>query len=123
MSAIGYVTIGAINGKISGEFYDAVFSALGSERKFDKGGWLGYGVIGAGKSFMDCHTAVCPPFDGNKAHAGNGIMIAYAAKSTEAVKAAHAAGFASSAHFSTAFRDMFGMMPSDLLKTLQRVDA
>jgi hypothetical protein len=92
MSAIAYVTIGAINGKISGEFYDAVFSALGSERKFDKGGWLGYGVIGAGKSFMDCHTAVCPPFDGNKAHAGNGIMIAYAAKSTEAVKAAHAAG-------------------------------
>lgn len=32
--------------------------------------------------------------------------------------AAYAAGFASSAHFSTAFRDMFGMMPSELLKTL-----
>ena len=36
---------------------------------------------------------------------------------------AHAAGFASSAHFSSAFRDMFGMMPSDLLKTLRQVDA
>ena len=34
-------------------------------------------------------------------------------------EAAHAAGFASSAHFSTAFRDMFGMMPSELLKTLE----
>ena len=34
---------------------------------------------------------------------------------------AHAAGFASSAHFSTAFRDMFGMMPSELLKTLESV--
>ena len=28
--------------------------------------------------------------------------------------AAHGAGFSSSAHFSTAFRDMFGMMPSEL---------
>ena len=36
-------------------------------------------------------------------------------------EAAHAAGFASSAHFSAAFRDMFGMMPSELLKTLQPV--
>jgi AraC-like DNA-binding protein len=33
-------------------------------------------------------------------------------------EAAHAAGFASSAHFSAAFRDMFGMMPSEFLKTL-----
>jgi AraC-like DNA-binding protein len=36
-------------------------------------------------------------------------------------QAAHAAGFASSAHFSTAFRDMFGMMPSEFLKTLESV--
>ncbi|MCA6117209.1 helix-turn-helix transcriptional regulator [Bradyrhizobium sp. WSM 1738] len=35
--------------------------------------------------------------------------------------AAHAAGFASSAHFSSAFRDMFGMMPSDLAKALRGV--
>jgi hypothetical protein len=38
MSAIGYVTIGAIDGRKSGGFYDAVFAALGSERKFDKAG-------------------------------------------------------------------------------------
>ena len=36
-------------------------------------------------------------------------------------EAAHAAGFASSAHFSTAFRDMFGMTPSELVKTLEPV--
>jgi AraC-like DNA-binding protein len=36
-------------------------------------------------------------------------------------EAAHAAGFASSAHFSAAFREMFGMMPSELLKTLEPV--
>jgi AraC-like DNA-binding protein len=33
--------------------------------------------------------------------------------------AAHAAGFASSAHFSRTFRDMFGMMPSEFLKRLE----
>ena len=38
-------------------------------------------------------------------------------------EAAHAAGFASSAHFSTAFRDMFGMMPSEFLKALEPVRA
>ena len=35
MSKIGYVTIGAIDGAKSGAFYDAVFGALGSERKLD----------------------------------------------------------------------------------------
>ncbi len=33
--------------------------------------------------------------------------------------AAHGAGFASSAHFSRAFREMFGAMPSELLKRLE----
>jgi AraC-like DNA-binding protein len=34
-------------------------------------------------------------------------------------EAAHGAGFASSAHFSTAFRDMFGMTPSELFSALR----
>jgi catechol 2,3-dioxygenase-like lactoylglutathione lyase family enzyme len=92
MSSIGYVTIGAVDGKKSGAFYDAVFAALGSERKFEKGGWYGYGLIGPGKTFMDCHTAVCPPQDGKEARTGNGIMVAYQAKSRDEVKSAHAAG-------------------------------
>ena len=37
-------------------------------------------------------------------------------------EAAHGAGFASSAHFSAAFRDMFGMMPSELFSTLRKPD-
>jgi AraC-like DNA-binding protein len=37
-------------------------------------------------------------------------------------EAAHAAGFTSSAHFSAAFRDMFGMTPSVLLQNLEQVD-
>jgi AraC-like DNA-binding protein len=35
--------------------------------------------------------------------------------------AAHGAGFSSSAHFSSAFRDMFGMMPSELFARLKTV--
>jgi catechol 2,3-dioxygenase-like lactoylglutathione lyase family enzyme len=92
MASLGYVTIGALDGKKSGAFYDALFAALGSERKFESDGWIGYGVVGPGKSFMDCHTAVCPPFDGKQARAGNGIMIAYHGPSPEAVKAAYDAG-------------------------------
>lgn len=89
---IGYVTIGALDSEASGKFYDAVFGELGDERKFADGGWIGYGKSGGGKTFMDCHSAVCPPHNGKPAHAGNGIMIAYAAPSNAAVKAAYDAG-------------------------------
>jgi len=89
---IGYVTIGALDSEASGKFYDAVFTPLGSERKFADGGWIGYGKEGPGKTFMECHSAVCPPQNGKAAHAGNGIMIAYAAPTPEAVKAAYDAG-------------------------------
>ena len=92
MSNIGYVTIGAIDGAKSGAFYDAVFGALGSERKVESGGWISYGVIGPGKSIMDCHTAICPPHDGKEARAGNGIMIAYQGKTPDEIKAAYAVG-------------------------------
>ena len=92
MSGIGYVTIGAIDGNKSGAFYDAVFTAIGSERKVNDGGWLGYGKVGPGKTIMDCHTAVCPPFDGKDARAGNGIMVAYHTKTPDEVKAAYAGG-------------------------------
>ena len=38
-------------------------------------------------------------------------------------EAAHGAGFSSSAHFSSAFRDMFGMMPSELFSRLRAAEA
>jgi len=47
-----------------------------------------------------------------------GAAVAGFREGRSLTEAAHAAGFASSAHFSTAFRDMFGMMPSELLKGL-----
>ena len=90
---IGYVTIGALDGEASGKFYDAVFGELGDERKLAEGGWIGYGKKGGGKTFMDCHSAVTSQAaNGKPVHAGNGIMIAYAAPSNAAVKAAYDAG-------------------------------
>jgi len=87
---IGYVTIGALDSEASGKFYDAVLGAIGYKRAFADGGWIGYGPRGSD----DHNVFVCPPFDGNPARAGNGIMIAFAAKSQDEVTAAHAAGLA-----------------------------
>jgi catechol 2,3-dioxygenase-like lactoylglutathione lyase family enzyme len=90
MSMIGYITIGAKDGDASGRFYDAFFGAFGHERKFADGGWIGYGPKGA-----DGHAVyVCPPFDGQPATFGNGMMIAFPAKTRDEVEAAHAAGLA-----------------------------
>ena len=91
---IGYVTIGALDGEASAKFYDAVFGAIGSERKTEGGGWYGYGPVSESKSMYDCHTAICPPQNGEPGRAGNGIMISYRAKTPEMVAAAHAAGLA-----------------------------
>ena len=48
-----------------------------------------------------------------------GAAIRASGEGASLTEAAHAAGFASSAHFSSAFRDMFGMMPSDLARALR----
>jgi catechol 2,3-dioxygenase-like lactoylglutathione lyase family enzyme len=86
---IGYVTIGARDSEASGKFYDALFGAIGSERKSGEGGWIFYGPKGA-----DGVVALCPPFDGKPATAGNGSMLAFKAKSQDEVKAAYAAALA-----------------------------
>jgi len=87
---IGYVTIGALDGEASGRFYDAVMGAIGAERKFSDGGWIGYGRQGE-----EGHSVyVCPPFDGKPASAGNGTMISFVAPSKDAVHKAHQAALA-----------------------------
>jgi catechol 2,3-dioxygenase-like lactoylglutathione lyase family enzyme len=85
---LGYVTIGALDGEASGKFYDAVFGAMGGERKFADGGWIGYGSKGS--EAQDVY--VCPPADKQPARAGNGIMIAFKASTAAEVKAAYEAG-------------------------------
>lgn len=85
---IGYVTIGALDSEASGKFYDAVLGAIGAERKFADGGWIGYGPKGS-----DSHSVyVCLPFDKKPATAGNGSMLGFAAHSKDAVRAAYEAG-------------------------------
>src|SRR3954468_12986250 len=51
-----------------------------------------------------------------------GAAIRATGQGLSLAEAPHAAGFAGSAHFSAAFRDMFGLMPSALLKILEQVD-
>ena len=86
---IGYVTIGAHDVEKALPFFDAVFGAMGRERAFFEGGWAGYGPKGRSQDVY-----VCPPFDGQPARAGNGIMIAFKAADQEQVRAAHAAALA-----------------------------
>jgi catechol 2,3-dioxygenase-like lactoylglutathione lyase family enzyme len=86
----GYVTIGALDTAAALPFYDAVLGAIGYERGFFDNGWAGYGPKGSG----DQNVFVCPPHDGEPARAGNGIMIAFLAPTTDAVDAAYAAGLA-----------------------------
>ena len=86
---IGYVTIGALDFDAALPFYDAVFGAIGGERKSFDGSWGFYGPKdGEGA------VGICKPFDGQPARGGNGIMIALTAPSHDAVKAAHAAALA-----------------------------
>ena len=47
-----------------------------------------------------------------------GAAVRASGEGASLTEAAHAAGFANSAHFSSAFRDTFGMMPSDLARAL-----
>ena len=86
---IGYVTIGALNVEDAMPFYDAVLGAIGYERQFFDSGWAGYGLKG-----QEANTFICPPFDGQPARGGDGIMIAFRGPSKEAVDAAHAAALA-----------------------------
>ena len=86
---IGYVTIGAVDVEKAMPFYDAVLGAIGYERQFFDGGWAGYGLKG-----QDATTFICPPFDGQAARGGNGVMIAFKGESKEAVQAAQAAALA-----------------------------
>ncbi|MFC3077171.1 VOC family protein [Phenylobacterium terrae] len=86
---IGYVTLGAHDVEAALPFFDKVLGAIGYERGFFEGGWAGYGPKGESQNLY-----ICPPFDGQPARAGNGIMLALRARDIAAVDAAHAAALA-----------------------------
>jgi catechol 2,3-dioxygenase-like lactoylglutathione lyase family enzyme len=86
---IGYVTIGAHDVEAAQPFFDVVLGALGYERTHPFPGWAFYGprggapVLGLGR-----------PYDGEPPRAGNGIMVAFEAKSQDEIRACHAAALA-----------------------------
>jgi catechol 2,3-dioxygenase-like lactoylglutathione lyase family enzyme len=88
---IGYVTIGTNDVKRAMKFYDAALEPLGYRRKFEDGGWAGYGI--GGKDGEDT-VYLAAPHNKLPATHGNGSMIAFKAKSRGEVEAFHQAALA-----------------------------
>jgi predicted lactoylglutathione lyase len=77
---IGYVTLGTNDLARAEKFYDGLLAELGGKRIMANERMRFYGS-GPGQPMI----AICTPFDGKKATAGNGTMIALNAGSKEAV--------------------------------------
>jgi predicted lactoylglutathione lyase len=83
---IGYVTLGSNDLEKSRAFYDALMPVVGAGRIMEFGdNFTMYGT-GLGKPGL----AVCKPYDGNAASAGNGNMASIACDSRARVDALHA---------------------------------
>jgi len=86
---IGHVTLGTNDIARAGAFYDAVLATLGHARG-EPGGdtFISYGD-GSGSRFF-----VMRPFDGKPATVGNGVHVAFLARTRAQVDAFHAAALA-----------------------------
>ncbi len=89
---IGYATLGSNDFEKAKSFYDAVTAELGGKRTMTNDRMQGYGSVGGGAML-----AICKPYDGETATAGNGVMISLAAATREAVDKAYAAAMANGA--------------------------
>ncbi|HEY9234016.1 MAG TPA: VOC family protein, partial [Phenylobacterium sp.] len=67
---IGYMTVGANDLEKSKTFYDAVLAPLGAKRSMASDRMQFYGAPGGAGAI-----AVCTPYDGGPASAGNGAMV------------------------------------------------
>lgn len=86
---LSHVCVGISDFERALEFYGVLAEELGWAQKFadfnqGMAGWVAPGT--ERPLFVITH-----PFDGNAPHAGNGAMIAFAARSREAVRLAYAA--------------------------------
>ncbi|MBI1262291.1 MAG: VOC family protein [Rhizobiales bacterium] len=82
---IGYVTLGSKDRQKAGAYYDELLSLVGAKRAMEDGDRL---ILWAdGKGAM---LGVIAPADGNAPTVGNGVMVALAMPSREAVDAMHA---------------------------------
>jgi catechol 2,3-dioxygenase-like lactoylglutathione lyase family enzyme len=90
---IGYATIGANDLDRATSFYDTVLEPLGGKRTFAMGDRMQFYGGGASAGML----AICKPYDGSAASAGNGSMFGLVAPTRDAVNAAHAAALANGA--------------------------
>lgn len=88
---IGYVTLGTNDFERAKIFYDAALAGLGAKRTLS---WERMQCWGTKRGPM---LAVCLFFNGEKAFAGNGNMVALAAPSSEVIQKVHADALAAGA--------------------------
>jgi catechol 2,3-dioxygenase-like lactoylglutathione lyase family enzyme len=107
---IAYVTVGADDIARAKRFYSAFLPALDYELKEGLEG-LSYALPEQpGQSATLPEFYVKPPFDGRPASAGNGIMIAFQARSQSQVRDLHATALAAGGfdEGQPGFRDSYG---------------
>ena len=83
---IGYVTVGSNDLDKSRSFYDALMPVIGAKRIMEFGDHFTMYGTGMGQSGL----AVCKPYDGHSATAGNGNMASIACGSRANVDALYA---------------------------------
>jgi predicted lactoylglutathione lyase len=81
---IGYVTIGTNDLSRAVSFYDTVLSELGASRLYSTDRMAAWGTSKSGPMLM-----ATLPYDEGSATVGNGVMVALAASSREAVDAVY----------------------------------
>jgi catechol 2,3-dioxygenase-like lactoylglutathione lyase family enzyme len=86
---IGYITLGTQDLQRAAAFYDELLGLLGMTRQM---AWP-TGICW-GRSKEDVMFAVCTPFNGEAASAGNGTMVALMAPNEATIQAVHAKALA-----------------------------
>lgn len=107
---IAYVTVGADDIARAKQFYSAFLPALGYGLTEGPEG-LSYALpVAPGQSPVLPDFYVKPTFDGRPASAGNGVMVAFEARSQNQVRDLHAAALAAggSDEGQPGFRDSYG---------------
>ena len=86
MARLGYVTLGTNELEKAAAFYDELLGTLGHTRIFqDENGFIAWGI-----SLEEPALALPPPFNGEPATVGNGVMAAMNMESREQVDAFYA---------------------------------
>ncbi len=75
---IGYTTVGVKDMEKAKQFYCDLFADEGAKVQIDAGR-----IAMIGSSMSEPMISVCLPYDENDPHPGNGVMIAFTAKSKD----------------------------------------